>query len=175
MVRFGNVLGSSGSVVPLFKEQIEAGGPVTLTHKSITRYFMSIPEAAELVIQSSAMAKGGEVYVLDMGDPVKIYDLAVAMIKFSGLSVKNEKTNTGDIKIEISGLRPGEKLYEELVIGDNISTTDHPKIMNCTEPFIELEEILFVIDQLRNYIEQDSTENILAILEKYVSGFSQSN
>ena len=175
MVRFGNVLGSSGSVVPLFKEQIEAGGPVTLTHKSITRYFMSIPEAAELVIQSSAMAKGGEVFVLDMGDPVKIYDLAVAMIKFSGLSVKNEKTNTGDIKIEISGLRPGEKLYEELVIGDNISKTDHPKIMNCTEPYIELEEILKVISQLRNYIEQDSTEGILAILEQYVNGFSQSN
>ncbi|WP_255247263.1 nucleoside-diphosphate sugar epimerase/dehydratase [Sphingopyxis sp. GW247-27LB] len=133
MVRFGNVLGSSGSVVPRFKAQIEAGGPVTLTHREITRYFMTIPEAAQLVIQASAMAKGGEVFVLDMGQPVKIFDLATSMIHLSGLSVRSAENPDGDIQIVETGLRPGEKLYEELLIGDNPEETKHPRIMRARE------------------------------------------
>ncbi|ENB8129702.1 polysaccharide biosynthesis protein, partial [Shigella sonnei] len=116
MVRFGNVLGSSGSVVPLFEKQIAQGGPVTLTHRDIIRYFMTIPEASQLVIQAGAMGHGGDVFVLDMGDPVKIYDLAKRMIRLSGLSVRDDKNPDGDIAIEVTGLRPGEKLYEELLI-----------------------------------------------------------
>lgn len=133
MVRFGNVLGSSGSVVPLFKTQIAAGGPVTLTHHDITRYFMTIPEASQLVIQASAMAKGGEVFVLDMGEPVKIIDLARSMVQLSGLSVRDEDNPDGDIEIIYTGLRPGEKLYEELLIGDNPELTHHPRIMRARE------------------------------------------
>ena len=125
MVRFGNVLGSSGSVVPLFREQIKAGGPVTLTHAEVTRYFMTIPEAAQLVIQAGAMAKGGEVFVLDMGEPVRIVDLARRMVELSGMRVRDEAHPDGDIAISITGLRPGEKLYEELLIGDNPTTTSH--------------------------------------------------
>src|SRR5690606_22707192 len=119
MVRFGNVLGSSGSVVPLFRSQIEAGGPITLTHADITRYFMTIPEAAQLVIQAGAMAEGGEVFVLDMGQPVRIIDLALRMIELSGRTVRDAGRPDGDIEVQITGLRPGEKLYEELLIGDN--------------------------------------------------------
>jgi FlaA1/EpsC-like NDP-sugar epimerase len=136
MVRFGNVLGSSGSVVPLFRKQIKAGGPVTITHEEITRYFMTIPEAAQLVIQAGAMATGGEVFVLDMGDPVKIVDLARKMIEFSGLSVRDSNTPEGDIEIEVIGLRPGEKLYEELLIGENPVATNHPRIMKARETFL---------------------------------------
>ena len=124
-VRFGNVLGSSGSVVPLSREQIKNGGPITLTHADITRYFMTIPEASQLVIQAGAMAKGGDVFVLDMGQSVKIMDLARRMIELSGLTVKDEQNPDGDIEIEITGLRPGEKLYEELLIGDNPKPTSH--------------------------------------------------
>jgi FlaA1/EpsC-like NDP-sugar epimerase len=136
MVRFGNVLGSSGSVVPLFRRQIKAGGPITITHEEITRYFMTIPEAAQLVIQAGAMAAGGEVFVLDMGDPVKILDLAKRMIELSGLSLRNEANPEGDIEIEVVGLRPGEKLYEELLIGDNPTATGHPRILKANEKFM---------------------------------------
>jgi len=131
MVRFGNVLGSSGSVVPLFKKQIEKGGPITVTHPEITRYFMTIPEAAGLVLQAGAMGQGGDVFVLDMGAPVKIIELARRMVQLSGLEVRDEPNPEGDIEIRFSGLRPGEKLYEELLIGDNVSGTEHPLIMRA--------------------------------------------
>ncbi len=149
MVRFGNVLGSSGSVVPRFKAQIAAGGPVTLTHHEITRYFMTIPEASQLVIQASAMAKGGEVFVLDMGEPVRIADLARSMIRLSGLSVRDADNPDGDIEIVETGLRPGEKLYEELLIGDNPEPTNHPRIMRAREklwPWEKLEQELKSLD-----------------------------
>lgn len=139
MVRFGNVLGSSGSVIPLFREQIKRGGPVTVTHPSITRYFMTIPEAAQLVIQAGSMGQGGDVFVLDMGPPVKILELAEKMVHLSGLSVRSERSPHGDIAIEFSGLRPGEKLYEELLIGDNVNPTDHPMIMRANEEHLSWE------------------------------------
>lgn len=150
MVRFGNVLGSSGSVVPLFTKQIAAGGPITLTHPEITRYFMTIPEAAQLVLQASSMGRGGEVYVLDMGEPVKIIDLARRMVHLSGLEVRDEANPDGDIAIEIVGLRPGEKLYEELLIGDNVEGTSHPLIMRAYEhevPWSVITEHLLSLDQ----------------------------
>lgn len=155
MVRFGNVLGSSGSVVPLFNKQIAAGGPITLTHPDVTRYFMTIPEAAQLVIQAGAMAHGGEVFVLDMGEPVKIMDLAKRMITLSGLKVKDQNNPNGDIEIVIAGLRPGEKLYEELIIdGDNIEKTQHPLIMQARERSfakIELDNFIdLIIEQYNN-------------------------
>src|SRR5690606_11396333 len=133
MVRFGNVLGSSGSVIPLFSKQIRAGGPVTVTHPEITRYFMTIPEAAQLVIQAGAMGQGGDVFVLDMGEPVKVLQLARKMIALSGLSERCEDNPDGDIAIEFTGLRPGEKLYEELLIGDDVTPTGHPMIMRANE------------------------------------------
>lgn len=150
MVRFGNVLGSSGSVVPLFRSQLKAGGPITLTHPEITRYFMTIPEASQLVIQAGAMAKGGDVFVLDMGQPVKIIDMARRMIHLSGLEVLDEQHPEGDIEIRITGLRPGEKLYEELLIGDNVTGTTHPLIMRAEEemvPWPILKNLLAEIDQ----------------------------
>jgi FlaA1/EpsC-like NDP-sugar epimerase len=148
MVRFGNVLGSSGSVVPLFKTQIAAGGPVTLTHREITRYFMTIPEASQLVIQASAMAKGGEVFVLDMGEPVRIIDLARTMIRLSGLSVREADHPDGDIEIVETGLRPGEKLYEELLIGNNPEQTNHPRIMRAREGLLPWTELGALLKQL---------------------------
>ena len=129
MVRFGNVLDSAGSVVPLFRSQIKNGGPVTVTHRNITRYFMSIPEAVQLVMQAGVMAKGGDVFVLDMGDPIKILDLAYRMIHLSGLKPIDTSNPDGDIKIKFTGLRPGEKLYEELLIGDDVIQSEHPRIM----------------------------------------------
>ena len=153
MVRFGNVLGSSGSVVPRFRQQIREGGPITLTHRDITRYFMTIPEAAQLVIQAGAMAKGGDVFVLDMGEPVKIYDLARRLIELSGLTVRDEADPEGDIEIAITGLRPGEKLYEELLIGDNPTGTSHPRIMKAHEEFLpwaQLEEKLRALEVALN-------------------------
>ena len=148
MVRFGNVLGSSGSVIPLFKKQIANGGPITVTHPEIIRYFMTIPEAAQLVIQAGAMGKGGDVFVLDMGEPVKITDLAVNLVQLSGLEVKDESNPYGDIAIEFSGLRPGEKLFEELLIGDNVGETAHPRIMTANERFLPLDQYIELTEKL---------------------------
>lgn len=148
MVRFGNVLGSSGSVVPLFRKQIRDAGPVTLTHNDITRYFMTIPEAAQLVIQAGAMGKGGDVFVLDMGEPVRIRDLAVKLIRLSGLEVKDAFNPHGDIEIQCTGLRPGEKLFEELLIGDNVESTDHQRIMTANEVMLPWDELQVIINKL---------------------------
>jgi len=151
MVRFGNVLGSSGSVIPLFRKQILKGGPITITHPDIIRYFMTIPEAAQLVIQAGAMAKGGDVFILDMGEPVKIVDLAKNLIQLSGLSVKDENNPKGDIEITYTGLRPGEKLYEELLIGgDNVRKTAHPRIMTAEEVYLPFEQLSEVLSELEN-------------------------
>jgi FlaA1/EpsC-like NDP-sugar epimerase len=149
MVRFGNVLGSSGSVIPLFKQQIKAGGPITVTDKNIIRYFMTISEAVELVIQAGAMGMGGDVFVLDMGKPVKIYDLAKKMIRLSGLEIKDELHPDGDIEIKYTGLRPGEKLYEELLIGNNVSDTDNPLIMRAEEYMLDWEDLKPILDNLK--------------------------
>lgn len=172
MVRFGNVLGSSGSVVPLFRRQIEAGGPITLTHADVTRYFMTIPEAAQLVLQAGAMAEGGEVYVLDMGEPVKIIDLARRMIKLSGFTVRDDIRPDGDIAIEVTGLRPGEKLYEELLIGDNPVPTVHPRILKAHEDFVPWEEFRTDLELLQGAIAANDTATLRAILLKQVSGFA---
>ncbi len=164
MVRFGNVLGSSGSVVPLFKNQIEKGGPVTVTHPEITRYFMTIPEAASLVIQAGAMGQGGDVFVLDMGQPVKIAELARRMIHLSGLVVRDDANPDGDIEIQFSGLRPGEKLYEELLIGDNVSGTEHPLIMRAEEiklPWTLLREKLDRVEVAAHNFDCEAVRNIL--------------
>ncbi len=148
MVRFGNVLESSGSVVPLFKEQIRAGGPVTVTHREIIRYFMTIPEASQLVIQAGSMAQGGEVFVLDMGKPVRIHDLACRMIKLMGLTVRDESNTEGDVEIQYIGLRPAEKLYEELMIGANVTGTEHPRIMRADEECLMIDALLELLDEL---------------------------
>lgn len=172
MVRFGNVLGSSGSVIPLFREQIKRGGPVTVTHPNITRYFMTIPEAAQLVIQAGAMGEGGDVFVLDMGQPVKIAEMAEKMIHLSGLSVRSEKNPAGDISIEFTGLRPGEKLYEELLIGDNVSPTDHPMIMRANEEHLSWEALKVVLDELFAAVECDDYDRVRQLLRETVSGYS---
>ncbi len=171
IVRFGNVLGSSGSVVPLFRQQIKDNGPLTLTHPDITRYFMTIPEAAQLVIQAGAMAKGGEVFLLDMGEPVKIIDLARRMIYLSGLTVKDEAHPDGDIEIITTGLRPGEKLYEELLIDSRSDKTGHPKIYHAREDFIVWEELTEVLDKLEAACAQRDSVVIQDILETCVQGF----
>lgn len=168
MVRFGNVLGSSGSVVPLFKKQIKAGGPITVTHPDIIRYFMTIPEAVDLVIQAGSMAHGGEVFVLDMGEPVKITDLARKMIYLSGLTVKDENNPSGDIEIKYTGLRPGEKLYEELLIGDNPAPTTHERIMKANEKFIPMETLEAKLQQMISYIQINNTDAALNLLEELV-------
>jgi FlaA1/EpsC-like NDP-sugar epimerase len=164
MVRFGNVLGSSGSVVPLFREQIKTGGPVTVTHPEIIRYFMTIPEASQLVIQAGAMGKGGDVFVLDMGDPVKIADLAAKMIHLTGLTVKDKLNPDGDIAIDFTGLRQGEKLYEELLIGDDITQTDHRRIMSAHEtwlPWSELDKILIKLDEACHLFDHQGIRSLL--------------
>jgi len=171
MVRFGNVLGSSGSVVPLFKEQIARGGPVTVTDERIIRYFMTIPEASQLVIQAGAMGQGGDVFVLDMGKPIRIVDLAKRMIHLSGLQIKDAEHPDGDIEISFTGLRPGEKLYEELLIGDNVSKTGHARIMRAQEqviPWAELEKMLAVLEQAT---KDDDFERVRLILAGAVTGF----
>jgi FlaA1/EpsC-like NDP-sugar epimerase len=172
MVRFGNVLGSSGSVIPRFSAQIESGGPVTVTHKDITRYFMTIPEASQLVIQAGAMGKGGDVFVLDMGDPVKIMDLAIGMVKLHGLvpylvdHPDQTLPEKGDIPICVTGLRKGEKLYEELLIGNNPSPTLHPRIMTASEVFLPMASLMTVLDHLRQACEDVDLERIIAILQE---------
>ena len=171
IVRFGNVLDSSGSVIPKFREQIKNGGPITLTHPEVSRYFMTIPEAAQLVIQASAMAKGGEVFVLDMGKPVKIKTLAKKMISLSGLSLKNQYNKNGDIEIKITGLRPGEKLYEELLIGDNPEQTAHLKIKKAKDPYINWTKLVLIIEDLEISILKNDFENIIKILKESVNGY----
>jgi len=171
MVRFGNVLGSSGSVIPLFHEQIRKGGPVTVTHPNITRYFMTIPEAAQLVIQAGSMGEGGDVFVLDMGEPVKIAVLAEKMIHLSGLSVRSNKTPHGDIAIEFTGLRPGEKLYEELLIGDNVSPTEHPMIMRANEEHLPWEQFKERLGELLAAVESDDYERVRQLLRETVNGY----
>ncbi len=172
IVRFGNVLQSSGSVIPKFRDQIRKGGPVTLTHKEITRYFMTITEAAQLVIQAGALSKGGDVFVLDMGDPIKIYDLAVKMIELSGLTLKSSSSDHGNIEIVITGLRPGEKLFEELLISENPAKTEHPKIFRSKEPFINLEELIQEINSLQSLMKKNDFEEIRAKLKKIVIDYS---
>ena len=172
MVRFGNVLGSSGSVIPLFHKQIKAGGPLTVTHPKITRYFMTIPEAAQLVIQAGSMGKGGDVFVLDMGEPVKIVELAEKMIHLSGFSVRSERNPMGDIAIEFSGLRPGEKLYEELLIGDNVIATRHPMIMSANEDFLAWDMLKEALRQLLAAVAEDDFVRVRQLLRETVSGYS---
>ncbi|EPC8369112.1 TPA: polysaccharide biosynthesis protein [Vibrio cholerae] len=172
MVRFGNVLGSSGSVVPLFKRQIEAGGPITVTHPDIIRYFMTIPEAAQLVIQAGAMGKGGDVFVLDMGEPVRITDLAVNLIQLSGLEVKDEQHPYGDIAIEFTGLRPGEKLYEELLIGDNVQKTAHERIMTANERYLSLAEFEQHLNELDKACHAFNHERIRELLLEAPTDFN---
>jgi FlaA1/EpsC-like NDP-sugar epimerase len=174
MVRFGNVLGSSGSVVPLFREQIKNGGPITLTHADITRYFMTIPEAAQLVIQAGAMGQGGDVFVLDMGEPVKIIDLARRMVELSGLTVRDEADPSGDIELAVTGLRPGEKLYEELLIGDNPKPTQHPRIMKAHEQFLSWPELLQRLNALQLAIGVNDVPAIRGLLQQLVSGYQPS-
>lgn len=171
MVRFGNVLGSSGSVVPLFRNQLRNGGPLTVTHAAVTRYFMTIPEAAQLVLQAGAMGHGGDVFVLDMGQPVKIVDLARRMIQLSGMTVKDHANASGDIEIKVVGLRPGEKLYEELLIGDNPETTDHPRIMKAHEQFLSWEQLLPHLLTLRAAAKAGDAEVINDVLSQLVSGY----
>lgn len=171
MVRFGNVLGSSGSVVPKFRQQIKEGGPVTITHPEITRFFMTIPEASQLVIQAGALAKGGDVFVLDMGDAVKIINLAERIIELSGLSVKNEQNPDGDIEIEITKLRPGEKLYEELLIGNNPEQTSHPRIMKAHESFMEWRKLEDEIKTLTVALNANDVQVVRHLLGKLVTDY----
>lgn len=175
MVRFGNVLGSSGSVVPKFRQQIRDGGPITLTHADITRYFMTIPEAAQLVIQAGAMAKGGDVFVLDMGEPVRIVDLARRMVELSGLTVVDEQNPDGDIEIEVTGMRPGEKLYEELLIGDNPKPTLHARIMKAHEEFIPWAELEGNLKSLEMALNVNDVGVIRLMIEQLVAGYTPSD
>ena len=174
MVRFGNVMGSSGSAIPLFQEQIKEGGPVTVTHPEVIRYFMSIPEAAELVIQAGAMGKGGEVFVLDMGEPVKIYELAKRLINLSGMEVMDNDNPEGDIEIIFTGLRPGEKLYEELLIGDNVSTTEHKQIFRAEEDFLESSELEHYLNLIKEAEKSGDVQALKDTLVQAVSGFKPS-
>lgn len=171
MVRFGNVLGSSGSVIPLFREQIKQGGPVTVTHPNITRYFMTIPEAAQLVIQAGSLGQGGDVFVLDMGEPVRIADLAEKMIRLSGLSVRDERNPHGDIAIEFTGLRPGEKLYEELLIGEDVKPTDHPMIMRAEEDMLSWDELKARLQALLAAVSEDDYARVRVLLRETVHGY----
>jgi FlaA1/EpsC-like NDP-sugar epimerase len=171
MVRFGNVLGSSGSVVPQFQRQIAEGGPVTLTHKEMTRYFMTIPEAAELVIQAGAMAEGGEVYLLDMGEPVRIFDLARSMINMSGRTVRDDESPDGDIEIVEIGLRPGEKLYEELLISAEAVRTTHERIFRAHEEHLPWSVLRKEIASMKEAIREGNHEGIKAKLVELVQGY----
>lgn len=172
MVRFGNVLGSSGSVIPLFHSQIKSGGPLTVTHPKITRYFMTIPEAAQLVIQAGSMGQGGDVFVLDMGEPVRIVELAEKMIHLSGLSIRSDRNPQGDISIEFTGLRPGEKLYEELLIGDNVAATPHPMIMTANEDHLPWDALKARLSELLVAVEKDDYSRVRQLLRETVSGYT---
>ena len=172
MVRFGNVLDSSGSVIPLFKKQIKAGGPVTVTHEDVVRYFMTIPEAVELVIQAGALAKGGEVFVLDMGEPIRINDLAIKMIQLSGLQVADENNPKGDIKIQYTGLRPGEKLYEELLISDNFTLTENKLIMRSEEEMISWDKLQPLIAEIKDAALNTDTQKTYKLLTELLPGSS---
>ncbi|WP_412071615.1 polysaccharide biosynthesis protein [Pseudomonas fluorescens] len=172
MVRFGNVLGSSGSVIPLFHRQIKAGGPLTVTHPKITRYFMTIPEAAQLVIQAGSMGLGGDVFVLDMGEPVKIIELAQKMIHLSGMSIRSETNPHGDIAIEFTGLRPGEKLYEELLIGDDVVATEHPMILSANEDYVAWDHLKAKLVELNSAVVADDYTRVRQLLRETVSGYT---
>jgi FlaA1/EpsC-like NDP-sugar epimerase len=172
MVRFGNVLGSSGSVVPLFRQQIREGGPITITHPDITRYFMTIPEASQLVIQAGAMAEGGDVFLLDMGEPVRIIDLARRMVELSGLKIRDASRPDGDIELVVTGLRPGEKLYEELLIGDNPQKTEHPLIMKAREDIIPMTELSEWLEKLDDAMIRRDLAEMRDILLRLVSGYT---
>jgi FlaA1/EpsC-like NDP-sugar epimerase len=171
MVRFGNVLGSSGSVVPLFRRQLAAGGPLTVTHAEVTRYFMTLAEAAQLVLQAGAMARGGDVFVLDMGAPVKIYDLALRMVRLAGLSVRDAAYPQGDIEITVTGLRPGEKLYEELLIGNNPEPTEHPRILRAQEEHLVWDALRVPLQSLTDAARHGDNAHMLAVLRQLVPGF----
>ena len=175
MVRFGNVLDSSGSVIPLFKHQIKLGGPLTVTHEKVTRYFMTIPEAVELVIQSGSMAKGGEVFLLDMGEPIRIYDLAVKMIQLSGLQVLDEGNPNGDIEIKYTGLRPGEKLFEELLVSGNFSSTDNQLIMRSEEKMINWDQLKPILCQIEEAALISDTKKIINLITQLVPEFHSSS
>ena len=172
MVRFGNVIGSSGSAIPLFQQQIKDGGPVTVTDPEVIRYFMSISEAAELVIQAGAMGQGGDVFVLDMGEPVKIYELAKRLIKLSGMELKDKDNKDGDIEIIFTGLRPGEKLYEELLIGGNVSTTQHKQILRAEEDYLSADQLSLHLESLKKAEDEADVSSLKKILEEVVSGYT---
>ncbi len=175
MVRFGNVLESSGSVIPLFRDQIRKGGPLTVTHPDIIRYFMTIQEAAELVIQAGSLAEGGDVFVLDMGKPIKILDLAERMIKLTGMSIHNKQNPDGDIEILITGLRPGEKLFEELLVGEDVLGTNHPRIMRAIDNFIPFDEFMNIIKQLSDSLRKHDCVTIRDILLELVDNYTPTN
>ncbi len=172
MVRFGNVLDSAGSVVPLFRKQIKKGGPVTVTHRNISRYFMTIPEAVQLVLQTGAMAKGGDVFVLDMGEPIKVIDLAYKMIHLSGLTPIDNENPDGDISIEFTGLRPGEKLFEELLIGNDVIQSEHPRIMQARESKLLFEEVISCIEIIKSARKIQDEIIVKELLLKYVEGYT---
>jgi len=174
MVRFGNVLESSGSVVPLFREQIREGGPVTVTHPDVIRYFMTIPEAAQLVIQAGSMGSGGDVFVLDMGSPVRIADLAKRMIQLAGYTVRDEKNPDGDLEIRFTGLRPAEKLFEELLIGKNVTGTEHPRILRAIEHSLSWEQMRHVLDELAISLSRFDCERAREILLRAVPEYRPS-
>ena len=171
MVRFGNVLGSSGSVIPLFRKQIAAGGPLTVTHPDVTRYFMTIAEAAQLVLQAGAMAEGGDVFLLDMGEPLQILELAERMVALSGLTVRDDLHPEGDIEIVFTGLRPGEKLFEELLIGDNPFPTDHPRILRAREEYRPWEELQTLLQALQKAAHAGDPIAMTALLRQLVPGY----
>ncbi len=171
MVRFGNVLGSSGSVIPLFRRQIAAGGPVTVTHPDVTRYFMTIPEAAQLVLQAGTMAEGGDLFLLDMGEPIRIVDLARRMVALSGLTVRDKQHPGGDIAIEFTGLRPGEKLYEELLIGDHPMPTAHPRILRAREEYRSWPDLYVLLQSLHDAACNDDETAMKHLLTQLVPGY----
>jgi FlaA1/EpsC-like NDP-sugar epimerase len=175
IVRFGNVLDSSGSVIPIFKKQIQYGGPLTLSASNVTRYFMTIPEASSLVIQASAMSKKGDIFVLDMGKPIKIFDLAVKMIRLSGRTIKDESNKNGDIEIVIKGLYPGEKLHEDLLLGSNPLPTEHPKILKVKDNYIELDNLNKKLDELKILLERGEIEKIIIFFNNLSDEFNLEN